>query len=122
MQKLLLLAGLAILLGSVAYLAQDGEPRFARRFAEYKLLHNKIYTPEEDAYRQMIYAMNVAKIEAHNADPTQTYTMGENQFTDLTQEEFIATYLTLRLPEDFQPSEYSDSAEPNDSADWRGTT
>jgi hypothetical protein len=30
--------------------------------------------------------MNLAKIAAHNADKTQTYTLGVNQFTDLTQE------------------------------------
>lgn len=30
--------------------------------------------------------MNLAKIKAHNADKTQTHTLGVNQFTDLTQE------------------------------------
>lgn len=29
------------------------------------------------------------KIKEHNADKSQTYEMGVNQFTDMTQEEFI---------------------------------
>jgi hypothetical protein len=34
-------------------------------------------------------------IEAHNADPNESYTMGENQFADLTHEEFVEIYLTI---------------------------
>ena len=41
--------------------------------------------------------MNLAKIAAHNADKTQTYTVGVNQFTDLTQEEFASIYLTAKV-------------------------
>merc|ERR1712151_302098 len=40
--------------------------------------------------RQAIYDANMAKYEAHNADETQTFTMGPNQFSDLTLEEFQA--------------------------------
>ena len=29
----------------------------------------------------------------HNADPTQTWKMGINQFSDITQKEFVNTYL-----------------------------
>ena len=50
----------------------------------------------------MIFERNVANIEAHNADPSQTYKMGVNQFTILTQEEFVSTYLTT-LISDSQP-------------------
>lgn len=32
-------------------------------------------------------------MEKHNSDPTQTWQMGVNQFSDLTKEEFVATYL-----------------------------
>lgn len=72
----------------------------------------------------MVYANNVALIDAHNADPTQTYEQGENQFTDLTKEEFVATYLTYTPPEGWTPptEEYVDNSEPNDSVDWRGTS
>lgn len=50
-------------------------------------------TAEENVYRKSVFMMNLAKVNAHNADKTQTYTMGINQFSDLTQEEFVSIYL-----------------------------
>jgi C1A family cysteine protease len=44
----------------------------------------------------MVFMRNLEKINKHNADPTQTYTMGVNQFADLTQEEFVSR-LTLKI-------------------------
>lgn len=32
-------------------------------------------------------------MEKHNSDPSQTWQMGINQFSDLTKEEFVSTYL-----------------------------
>jgi hypothetical protein len=32
-------------------------------------------------------------MEKHNSDPKQTWEMGVNQFSDLTKEEFMSTYL-----------------------------
>jgi len=43
--------------------------------------------------RLAIFNQNLAKISAHNADSTQTYKMGINQFTDMTQEEFESNIL-----------------------------
>lgn len=47
----------------------------------------------------MIFEQNVANIEKHNADLSQTYKMSINQFTALTQEEFVNTYLTNLIPD-----------------------
>lgn len=44
--------------------------------------------------RFQIYKQNVAEIKKHNSDPSQTYKKGENQFTDLTTEEFQRRYLS----------------------------
>lgn len=41
--------------------------------------------------------MNLAKIEAHNSDSTQTHTLGVTQFADLTQDEFEKIYLQAKL-------------------------
>jgi len=38
------------------------------------------------------------KIAEHNANPEKTYEKGVNQFTDLTEVEFTAIYLTLQVP------------------------
>jgi len=48
------------------------------------------YNGDEAATREAIYNQAVKEMEAHNADSTQTYTQGVNQFTDLTLEEFQA--------------------------------
>lgn len=40
--------------------------------------------------------MNFAKIQTHNADPSQTYLQGINQFTDMTQEELTNLYLNSK--------------------------
>jgi len=63
------------------------------QFESFKSAHGKSYTEVEENYRLAVFNSNVAKIESHNADSTQTYKMGINQFTDLTQEEFEATIL-----------------------------
>merc|ERR1719473_106789 len=62
-------------------------------FENYQSNFGKRYGSEESIMRQAIYNQNVAKIAAHNADETQTYKMGINQFTDMTQEEFESVML-----------------------------
>jgi C1A family cysteine protease len=46
----------------------------------------------------MIFAENMEEITAHNAKGTETYFLRENQFTDLTNEEWRAAYLGFRNP------------------------
>ena len=58
---------------------------------------------------------NLAKIEAHNADKTQTYEQGVNQFSAMTQEEFAASYLGYIEPQG-QPSDIDNVDIP--SARW----
>ena len=68
-----------------------------------------------------IFAETLAKIEVHNADLTQTYTLGVNKFSDMTYEELSAFYLV-----DFQSIEGSnkcertgfDGVEDQDEIDW----
>lgn len=63
--------------------------------------------------------MNLAKIAAHNADKTQTHTLGVTQFSDLTQEEFVSKYLTTKVNEKFTDVSHSRTATPsNGDIDW----
>jgi len=55
---------------------------------------------DEVAYRLGVYYANWQKISEHNIKPS-TYSMGENQFMDLTTEEFKKIYLGLILPETY---------------------
>jgi len=69
-------------------------------FALYKAQHGKSYSATEETMRLAIFNQNVAKINAHNLDSTQTYKMGINQFTDMTQEEFESIVL---MPKWYKP-------------------
>jgi C1A family cysteine protease len=61
-------------------------------FSEWAATHGKRYaTKEEAALRRAIFAANVAKYEAFNAEG-HSYTLGANKFTDLHPEEFKARY------------------------------
>jgi C1A family cysteine protease len=53
-----------------------------------------------DDYRKLIFEHNLATINAHNSDHTQTYKMGVNHFTIYTQKEFVHLFLT---PAHFAP-------------------
>jgi C1A family cysteine protease len=69
-------------------------------FHEYMEIYNKSYSHDlnsrdlnsRDLFsRQMIYETNLEKIRTHNNDPTQTWKMGVNTYTDLNEEEFWST-------------------------------
>jgi len=59
-------------------------------FAAYAATFGKVYNGDESVAREAIYNQAVVEMEAHNADETQTYTQGVNQFSDLSLEEFQA--------------------------------
>jgi len=59
-------------------------------FAAYAATFGKVYNGDEATTREAIYNKAVEEMIAHNADATQTYKQGVNQFSDLTLEEFQA--------------------------------
>ncbi len=90
------LTGALLLLGSQSKITQsvtsnsfavDSFSSFRETFAK------KYSTPEEMEYRFTVFASNLEAIERHNADNKSSYTLGVNQYTDLTFEEFKAKYL-----------------------------
>jgi len=60
---------------------------------------------------------NLIKIEEHNANKDNTYVQGVNQFTDLTQEEFVATYLNTKVNPKYTDSSIDVEAKPLLGAD-----
>jgi C1A family cysteine protease len=69
----------------------QNETEMQQLWAAWKTQFGKHYsTPQEDEARFLIFQQNYAKVQAHNADPTQTFTMAMNLFADLTGEEFSA--------------------------------
>lgn len=79
---------LAVLL-AIAYSANiRSRLHYEYAFEEFRRLNGKTYaTSEEYVYRLQVFADNMDKIEIHNAAPA-TWTMGINQFSDLTETEF----------------------------------
>jgi C1A family cysteine protease len=59
------------------------QDRFSRRYSNIQELESRF----------SIFRQNLIGILSHNADHTQNFTMGVNQFTDLTPDEFKAQYV-----------------------------
>ncbi|THD18101.1 Cysteine protease [Fasciola hepatica] len=93
---------------------------------EWKRMYNKEYNGVDDAHRRNIWEENVKHIQEHNIRHDLglvKYTLGLNQFTDMTFEEFKATYLSgIPHASDMLshgiPYEANDRAVP-ESIDWR---
>lgn len=92
MGKQLLIASLvSIAILAVYYSANESK---VDAFAEWKGQYGSNWAPEEEAYRRLIFEKNLVLINKHNADHTQTYKMGVNQFTIYSTEEFATRFLT----------------------------
>ena len=64
------------------------------QYLDYLKKFNKEVPPTaERLYRQKIFQDYVEKMQKHNSDPSNGWKMGINQFSDLTQKEFLNTYL-----------------------------
>ena len=63
------------------------------RFHAWRAAHNRTYAAaEERRHRFEVYRRNVEYIEATNRRGELSYELGENQFTDLTSDEFLAAH------------------------------
>lgn len=98
-------------------------PEMDDLWTSYKLFHNKAYSSKEELFRRSIWERNLAVIERHNIEASRglhTYTMGENQFTDMTNDEFRSTMNGYRMSErrssvQFVPT----NMDPPTAVDWR---
>jgi C1A family cysteine protease len=90
-------------------------------FHAYNRKHGKTHhSKEEFAYRFAIYQDNKKYIDTHNSKNQQSFTLGENQFADLTFEEFSSKYLSQNV---VQNEVFTDNFYGFESAatkvDWR---
>lgn len=94
-----------------------------KQFSNFQDRFRKKYESlQELETRFEIFRTNVRNIINHNLDHTQNFTMGINQFTDLTPEEFKAQYVTgiKSKVESFGCVPFSSSASSAPSSiDWR---
>ena len=74
---------LCLLLSLAAWAAANSSDMAA--FASFQTQYNKVYSsPQERQERFAVFARNMAKIRSHNSKPNVSWTMGVNQFADMT--------------------------------------
>ncbi|XP_051922215.1 LOW QUALITY PROTEIN: cathepsin L 2-like [Hippocampus zosterae] len=79
-------------------------------YESWKVQHGVEFLGEEDSFRRAIFEENMRVITEHNAKADATYKMGVNQFSAMTSDEFVSTYLgyiekedkLLGISEDFE--------------------
>ena len=94
-----------------------------KAFKGWMTTHNKLYaTPQEHLFRFGTFLQTLKKIEQISSDKSLTYTVGLNQFSDLTEEEFLAKFTGYTpstenkdIVEDNRPR----TQVTNDNVDWR---
>lgn len=89
---------LLVLLLSFVLFQTHSQDALEDEFNDFRAKHGKTYAEHEARYRIHLYLKNKNKIDAHNADATQTWKMGTTKFADLSHEEFVYTHLTLLTP------------------------
>ena len=96
---LLALTAMAITGAGLYYMSLPSFEDTARTaFHKFKIEHNKSYgSKNELEYRFGVFKNALKKIEEVNNDSTKRYTLGINQFADLTFEEFSNQYLNLKM-------------------------
>jgi C1A family cysteine protease len=70
---------------------------YAYEFEKFKSIYGKTYANDTAAYRFEIFKKNVQLINAHNAKQLD-WTLGVNEFADLTWDEFRVHHLGLTKP------------------------
>jgi len=118
--KAVCLVALAVV--AVSALTPLSQSEYETQFVQYIQNFDKTYSHEEFFSRFAIFKSWVDTVREHNAG-NSTWTMGINQFSDLTPAEFKAKYLSsLIIPEGWTapPEQYvlPDPSQPND-IDWR---
>jgi len=102
-----------ILLCLVAAVAVCADP-----FADFMQTYNKIYAADELSMRHAIFRDNLRVIEETNAQ-NLSYTLGVNQYTDLSWEEFQSSVLMAPQHCSATQGNYRATGANADSVDWR---
>jgi len=108
---------LAIALAAVQAFDLDTE------WEHFKIKYGRnLLTGQEHDARKNIFANNLKFIEKHNAEHAlglHTYTVGINQFADLTNEEFVQQFTGFKAMDDLPESAVETVGDRADSIDWR---
>merc|ERR1719458_723213 len=107
--------------------AEQPVPHYADLWSRFKKQHRSDFETsgeQSESYRFEIFKTNVDVIREHNAK-NSSFSLGVNQFTDLSVEEFKATYLTGYRADMVQLREYASETFPSynietleEAVDW----
>ncbi|XP_072449888.1 procathepsin L-like [Chiloscyllium punctatum] len=89
--KLTLILGCVVVSTLAAASGHTFDSALDEDWKNWKSQHGKQYTKDEENYRRMIWEDNMRFIEQHNLEYSmgkRTFTVGMNQFGDMTNEEF----------------------------------
>jgi len=89
------------------------ETEYELLFTQFVKQHGKAYEgPTEFFYRYNIFKTNLDYILRHESNPARTFTLGMNQFGDLTNQEFVSQYTSYKPT----PRSARRTAQPNNTA------
>jgi len=80
-----------------AFAAYFSEVEYKSSFSDFTKKFNKQYVVDEYSMRYGIFKANLDLITKHNADSNSGFTLGVNQFADLTLSEFNSMYKGLTV-------------------------
>jgi C1A family cysteine protease len=110
---------LTLTLITIFALTKTSQNNLRTQFINFKTKYNKSYgSKSELEYRFSIFKDNMNLINSSNADKTKSFTLGINQFTDITFEEFKNQYL-MQPRENIHHSTLQVSNLKAGSVDWR---
>jgi C1A family cysteine protease len=101
----------------LSFLATTFAATSAMTFEEWMVHHGKSYTPEEQKYRQIIFAKNQYVIEERNRIPGRTVVLGPTKFADLLPDEFAGRKGYVPSPHDDMAIHFPYRELPNE-VDW----
>jgi len=115
--RVLIVIALLLALVSLVDARRTTEKDYQKAFVNFVNKYQKSYPHDEFFARYEIFKSNYDLIRAHNVQ-SSSYSMGVNQFADLTSAEFVERYTGLNpLPLAAHPMPELPLANP--SADWR---
>ncbi|XP_020088824.1 fruit bromelain-like [Ananas comosus] len=125
-QVLFLFLFLSVLWASPLASRGEADDSMMKRFDEWMADFGRVYSDDAEKMRRFeIFKDNVNRIEAFNRRGGNSYTLGINQFADMTNDEIVAQHVGLSLPlnmTNLEPSvsfeDVNMSAIPQ-SIDWR---
>jgi C1A family cysteine protease len=119
---ILALSALAITGLTLMALSNKSDNDLREQFMTFKAKYNKSYgSKNELEYRFTVFSSNVELIKGSNADSSKRFTLAQNQFTDMTFDEFKNQYL-MNPKENEAHSTLMSAPLKSGNVDWRTVT